>query len=114
MSVPVALPDLPAQVERFGLGPYLVTIAADATPRTTSIAVSWDGDLLVGGLGRRTAANVRGNGAVALLWPAEMPGQHALIVDGSAAVKDTPDAGATVLIRPLKAVLHVTRSPPPS
>jgi hypothetical protein len=111
VSVPVALDDLPEQVRRFGLGPYLVTVAADRTPRTTSVAVAWEGDALVAGLGRRTAANVQGNGSVTLLWPAPapVPGDHALIVDASATVRETPGGGMTVVIRPTKAVLHVIR-----
>ena len=112
MSVAVSLSDLPAQVSRFGLGPYLVTVAADGTPRATSIAVSWHGDALMAGLGRRTSANVRGNGAVTLLWPAPAPGDYALIVDGSAVVEDAPGGGASVVISPARAVLHVTRDGP--
>jgi hypothetical protein len=114
MSVPVPLADLPDQVSRFDLGPYLVTVAADRTPRTTSIAVTWRGDLLAAGLGRRTSANIHGDTSVTLLWPAPAPGQHALIVDGSADLDDAqaPEDGATVLIRPTKAVLHVTRPGP--
>ncbi len=107
--MPVSLPDLPEQVRRFGHGPYLVTVAGDQTPRATSIAVRWDGDTLIAGLGRRTAANVRGNGSVTLLWPAPESGRHALIVDGSAALEETRPDGVTVVIRPTKAVLHVTR-----
>ncbi|MEA2298820.1 MAG: hypothetical protein QOF77_1756 [Solirubrobacteraceae bacterium] len=114
MSVPVALDDLPGQVRRFGLGPYLVTVSGDLTPRATSVKVSWSGDTLTAGLGHRTAANVRGNGAVTLLWPAPARGDHALIVDGTASVEEIPDAGLMVRIRPLKAVLHVTRDGPES
>ncbi len=109
MSVAVPIPDLAQQIERFALGPYLLTVAPDQSPRVTSIAVAWRGDVLVAGLGRRTGANVRGNSAVALLWPAPSSGDHALIVDGVAAVEDAPDGGTIVVIRPVKAVLHVTR-----
>jgi hypothetical protein len=112
VSVPVAVADIPEQVRRFGLGPYLMTVAADASPRVTSIAVGWDGDRLVAGLGRRTAANVRGNTAVTLLWPAPACGAHALLVDGTAELHEAPDGGLSVAIRPLKAVLHVTRDGP--
>lgn len=111
MSVAVPIPDLPEHIPRFALGPYLMTVSAENTPRVTSVAVGWRGDELVGGLGARTAANVRGNSAVALLWPAPTPGDYALIVDGSAAVEARPDGGTLVVIRPLKAVLHVTRGP---
>lgn len=109
MSVPVSLGELPEQVLRFVLGPYLITVGSDRTPRATSVLVRWRGDVLVAGLGARTAANVRENGAVTLLWPAPAPGQHALIVDGSAAVRESADAGVSALIRPERAVLHVTR-----
>lgn len=111
VSVPVSLSDLPEQVLRFVLGPYLVTVGSDHIPRVTSVSVGWQGEVLVAGLGTQTAANVSGNRAVTLLWPASVPGQHALIVDGWAEARETPNAGDTVLIRPEKAVLHVTRGP---
>jgi hypothetical protein len=109
VSVAVSLGDLPEQVLRFVLGPYLVTVGSDRTPRATSVSVSWQGEMLVAGLGTRTAANVRANRAVTLLWPALVPGQHALIVDGRAELQERPGASRCVLIRPEKAVLHVTR-----
>ncbi len=108
--MPVSLSDLPEQVLRFALGPYLVTVGADRAPRVASVSVAWQGDSLVAGLGKRTAANLREHSAVTLLWPATVPGEHALLIDGSAEVQETPDAGPTVLIHPERAVLHVTRS----
>jgi hypothetical protein len=111
MSVAVALSDLPDQVVRFGLGPYIVTVGSDRTCRVTSVSVSWQAEMLVAGLGARTAANVRANPAVTLSWPALVPGQHALIVDGRAELREDPDQSLSVLIRPQKAVLHVTRCP---
>ena len=104
MSVPVTLEELPAAIERFGNTPYLVTVSADAQPRATSVRVRWQGDLLTTSAGRRTAANLRENDVVVLLWPAPVPGEHALIVDGSAKLRED-----TVLITPATAVLHVTR-----
>jgi len=104
MSVPVDLDELPAAIERFGNTPYLVTVGADAQPRATSVRVQWQGDLLTTSAGRRTAANLRENDVVVLLWPAPVQGEHALIVDGSAQLDD-----GAVLITPAKAVLHVTR-----
>ena len=109
MSVPVPLGDLPGQILRFALGPYLVTVGSDRIPRTTSVSVRWEGDMLIAGLGARTAANVRATPAVVLLWAAPVPGRHALIVDGWAEAQETADAGVIALIRPQKAVLHVTR-----
>jgi hypothetical protein len=109
VSVAVPIPELPEQIARFPHGPYMMTVAPDQSPRVTSIAVAWRDEVLVGGLGRRTGANVRANGAVALLWPAQASGDYALIVDGSASVEDAPDGSSIVVIRPHKAVLHVTR-----
>jgi len=104
MSVPVTLAELPAQIERFGCNPYLVTVGANAQPRATSVRVEWQGRVLMTGAGQRTAANIRENDVIVLLWPAAVPGEHALIVDGWAEVH-----GGSVLIQPAKAVLHVTR-----
>ncbi len=66
--------------------------------------VEWQGRVLMTGAGQRTAANIRENDVVVLLWPAPVPGEHALIVDGWAEVH-----GGSVLIAPTKAVLHATR-----
>jgi hypothetical protein len=104
MSVPVALAELPDQIARFATNPYLVTVGADAAPRATSVRVEWQGRVLTTGAGTRTAANIRENDTIVLLWPAPAPGEHALIVDGWAEVH-----GGAVLIQPAKAVLHVTR-----
>jgi hypothetical protein len=104
VSVPVPLDELPAAIERFGNTPYIVTVGADYAPRATSVRVEWQGRVLMTGAGTRTAANVRDNDVVVLLWPAPVPGEHALIVDGWAEVH-----GGAVLIQPAKAVLHVTR-----
>jgi Pyridoxamine 5'-phosphate oxidase len=109
MSVPVALAELPAQIERFGPHAYIVTVGSDARPRATSVSVSWHDALLKVGAGRRTAENVSGNDQVALLWPAPEPGEHALLVDGRGAVRGDPHTGgALVYIQPDRAVLHVT------
>ena len=112
MSVPVPLDELPQQIERFGPNPYLVTVAADGRPRATSVTITWQHDTLMIGAGRRTTENVSANDAVALLWPARVPGEHALIVDGRGAVHDSPER--VVVVRPGKAVLHVTSSGPPA
>jgi hypothetical protein len=107
VSVPVALNELPEQIERFGCTPYLVTVAADGRPRATSVTVRLHRDLLMAGAGRQTAANVAANDAVALLRPAPEPGAHALILDGRA-VHGGPQTDLVVFIQPSKAVLHVT------
>jgi Pyridoxamine 5'-phosphate oxidase len=110
MSVPVTLEELPEQIERFGPHAYVVTVGEDGRPRATSVSVSWhNAALLKFGAGRRTAENVSGNDQIALLWPAPVPGEHALLVDGWGAVHNSPETGDTVVfIQPGKAVLHVT------
>ena len=111
MSVPVPLEELPQAVERFGAHPYIVTVGADGRPRATSVTVTWHKDLLMIGAGRRTTENVTANEQVALLWPAPAAGEHALIVDGWAAVFDSPETNEVVFIQPGKAVLHVSKGP---
>lgn len=108
MSVPVSLDELPEQIERFGPHAYVVTVGAEGKPRATSVSVSWHGALLELCAGRRTAENVSANDQVALLWPAPVPGEHALLVDGSGVVDDRPETGLVIFIEPAKAVLHVT------
>jgi hypothetical protein len=109
VSVNVPLDELPQAIERFGLNPYLVTVAPDGRPRATSVTVKWHRDLLMAGAGKRTAENVAENEQVALLWPAPVPGEHALIVDGWAAVYDSPETNLVVFVQPGKAVLHVSK-----
>jgi hypothetical protein len=109
MSVPVPLDELPDAITRFGTNPYLVTVAADGRPRATSVSVKWHRELLQIGAGRRTSENVQANDAVALLWPAPEPGAHALIVDGWAAVFDSPETNLVIFVQPGKAVLHVSK-----
>ena len=96
VSVNVPLEELPQALQRFGLNPYIVTVGPDGRPRATSVTVSWHKDLLMLGAGRRTTENVQANEQVALLWPAPAPGEHALIVDGWAAVYDSPETNEVV------------------
>src|SRR5687767_14818861 len=111
MSIPVSLGELPEQVSRFGSTPYLITVAPDSTPHAASVVLVMEDGRLKGGCGRQTAANIRQNDVVALLWPAPAPGQHALIVDGWADVQGRPDVGLVVLIQPSSAILHITSRP---
>lgn len=111
MSVNVPLQQLPQAIERFGLTPYIVTVGADGRPRATSVTVKWHKDLLMVPAGRRTLDNVAANEQVALLWPAPAPGEHALIVDGWAAVYDSPETNLVVFVQPGQAVLHVSKGP---
>jgi hypothetical protein len=111
VSIPVSLGELPEQFARFGSTPYLVTVAPDSTPHAASVVLVMEGGVLKGGCGRQTAANIRQNDVVALLWPAPAPGGHALIVDGWADVQGRPEVGLEVVIQPSKAILHITSRP---
>ena len=110
MSVNVPLDELPQALERFGLNPYILTVGSDGRPRANSVTVEWREQLLMLGAGRRTTENVQANEQVTLLWPAAARGEHALIVDGWAAVFDSPETNEVVFVKPGKAVLHVTKS----
>jgi hypothetical protein len=110
MSIPVELAELPKFVERYGPTPYLLSVGADSTPRATSVFVQFSGELLMAGAGRRTAANLRGNDAVTLLWPPPVPGDYTLIVDGWGQVQEGPGGNFVVMIRPKSAILHVTQA----
>src|SRR5436190_15604925 len=132
MSIPVPLTELAGTMARFGSVPYLLTVGPDATPHAASVTVEWSppeaplkapdhpeaplkapddvGNLLVGA-GRRTAANIRANEALALLWPPLSPGDYTLIVDGTGSIREE-GPHLVVVIKPTSAVLHVTaRSP---
>src|SRR5258708_39538066 len=107
MSIPVPLPELATTMSRFGSAPYLLTVGPDATPHATSVSVEWSEGQLLAGAGRRTAANLRTNGAVALLWPPPSPGDYSLIVDG---VGDVRESGPhlVVWVQPTTPILPPT------
>jgi hypothetical protein len=67
VSIPVSLGDLPAQVERFGSTPYLVTVGQDSTPHAASVTVVWQDNLLMAGAGRQTASNVQSFDVVGMI-----------------------------------------------
>ena len=111
MSVKVDLDRLHEEVERFGPAPYVLTVSDDGRPHAVAVVVEWDGDQLVLGAGRSTAANATDRSGVTLLWPPYEAGGYSLLVDGTASV--TPADGddpATIAVKPEKAILH--RSPP--
>jgi hypothetical protein len=66
---------------------------------------------LLAGAGRRTAANIRTNEALALLWPPPSPGDYSLIVDGTGSIREE-GPHLVVVIKPTSAVLHVTARRP--
>jgi hypothetical protein len=108
MSVGVELERLHDEVTRFGSAPYLLTVSDDGRPHATAVTISWDGDALVAGVGRRSAANAQSRPAVSLLWPPVDTDGFSLIVDGAAEVD-----GENVKVRPDAAVLHRQRADGP-
>ncbi len=105
MSVGVELARLHEEVARFGHHPYLLTVADDGRPHATAVTVRFEGDDLVAGVGRRSAANVGQRPDVSLLWAPVDDGGFSLIVDGTGTVD-----GEEVAVRPERAVLHRQRA----
>lgn len=107
MSVKVELGEVREQVAACRSCAYLLTVTDDGRPHAVSLEVEWDGDVLVGGAGRTTAANAGRSPEVSLLWPVSGRDGYALIVDGRAEVSPDGDS-ARVAITPGGAVLHAT------
>lgn len=102
MSIPVAIPDLPTAVQRYGGWAFLLTGGADGRPHAVQAVLRWDGAALRCSAGGRTVSNATERPSVALVWPPAEPAGHCLIVDADAAV--APDGD--LLLTPTKAVLH--------
>ena len=100
MSIAVALDQLRDEIAARGDAAFAVTVG-DGGPHVVSVRLAWDGDVLVGGAGSRTAANVAARPSVTLLWPGETFTSFSLLVDGTAAVVDEQ-----LRVTPAKAVLH--------
>jgi hypothetical protein len=105
MSIPVALEKLRAEVDRFGVTPYLLTVGDDGRPHSVSVAIEWCGDALVATAGKRTLANAAARPLVSLLWAPIEPGGYSLIADGEARVRGAGEE-ARVVVRPTRGVLH--------
>jgi len=101
VSVPVALDRLRAEVARYGEHPFILTVSNDGRPHAVAATMAWDGDELIGGCGRSTAAFATARPDISLLWPPIEPEGYSLIVDGTAKVEDQQ-----VRVRPERAVLH--------
>lgn len=104
MSVTVELERLRQEVTRFGSSPYLLTVSDDGRPHATVVRVTWAGNALGAGVGRRSAANVAERPDVSLLWPPVDEEGFSLIVDGRASVD-----GERVTVQPERAILHRQR-----
>jgi hypothetical protein len=132
VSIQVQLGELADAVAVYRFA-YLVTIAEDGRAHVVAVTPRWDGDaLVVGGLGRRSVANLASRPAVTLVWPPLEPAGYSLILDGEAHSGDAAgghagagepagvadparaaqqagvadQGGAAVTIIPSRAVLH--------
>lgn len=105
MSIPVDTTKLAAELERYGLAPYLLSVTPDARAHAVHVTVTFDAATgsFTCHAGNRTRANIAANSAVSLLFVAFEPDGYSLIVDGAGSVDN--DAG-TATIAPTKAVLH--------
>ncbi len=104
MSIPVAIPDLPATIARYDLA-FLVTVSSVGQPRFLAQrpAIEAGPVLVVSKAGAGTRAGALAN-PIALLYPNPDPAGHSLIVDGTADLR-----GDDIVITPTAAVLHIPR-----
>lgn len=107
MSVVVELSALAEHLEGFGSVAYLVTVDGGGRPHVVSVSPELDGDRLLAGAGRRTAANLHERPCCTLLWPGPPGTGYSLLVDGEAEVLGDGNA-RRLAVRPTGAVLHRT------
>ena len=101
MSVPIPLEGLRTALAERGETAYVLTVSEDGRPHAVHGRVRWAGDALATQVGRRSTANAAARPFVSLLYPGRTDGDYSLIVDGTATI-----AGDTLLVTPVKAVLH--------
>ncbi len=97
----MSLERLRDEVARYGVHPFILTVSDAGRPHAVAATVAWDGEELVGGCGRSTAANATARAEISFLWPPVEEEGYSLIVDGVATVDDQQ-----IRLRPSKAVLH--------
>lgn len=101
MSIPVPLAELRAALADHTYA-YLLTASPIGGPHVVAVSPALDaGALVIGEVGRRSAANAAASPAVTLVWPPRTDDGYSLIVDGDAAVDD-----ARVTVTPRRAVRH--------
>lgn len=105
MSAPVSTAALEEQLERFGAGPYLLTVGPDGRPHAVSVQVSFSAGVFATRVGRSSRANASARPDVTLLWPVVDQEGFSLIVDGTARIGPDP-ADDRLEVLPTGAVLH--------
>lgn len=101
MSIPVAIDDLAAAIERHGWA-YLLTVRHDLRAHIVAVTPVWDDATLVMEVGRGTARNASERPAISLCYPPLEPDGYSLIIDGDAVVAGE----STVRFAPTGAVQH--------
>lgn len=100
MSIPVALSDLAATLERFGSG-FLLTTAGERIKVVVVDPVIEGSSLRISDPGGGTRTNLAANPVLTLTYAPLTPREHALIIDGTGRVD-----GSDVVVTPTGAVLH--------
>ena len=101
MSIPVELSSLAEAMARYRFA-YLLTASPKGAPHAVAVTPALQGgELVIGGVGRRTRENAQQQSAVGLVWPPQSEADYSLIVDGTATA-----AGELLRIAPTRAVLH--------
>ncbi len=100
MSIPVPLDDLGATLSAYPWG-YLVTVTEAMRAHSLAVPTVWRDGALHMSAGRGTRANIVARPGVTMVFPHPAPGEHSLIVDGTASVVDE-----SVVFAPATAVLH--------
>lgn len=101
MSIPVELSGLAETLAHYRFA-YLMTAGSQGAPHAVAVNPAWqEGELVIGGVGRRTRANTQARPAVGLVWPPVKEDDYSLIVDGEARL-----VGEQLHIQPQRAVLH--------
>lgn len=101
MSIPVELHGLAEALGQYRFA-YLLTSSAEGAPRAVAVVPTLEaGELVIGGIGRRTRENLLARPLASLVWPPDSEAGYSLIVDGQAAFD-----GESLRIRPGRAVMH--------
>ncbi len=97
--------EVPMQLEKYGLTPFLLTTRADGRPHPSSVSISWrEGEATVAA-GRGAIANISTHDNVVLLFaPLDGVG-HSMLIDGHARTHEA-NGETVMLVRAISAVLH--------
>lgn len=105
MSIPVPLPEVPAQLESYPWG-YLVTVGDDLRAHSLAVPTQWRDGALTMAAGRSTRANAAARPEVTMVFPHPLPGEYTLILDGRVAEGTAESGEALLVFTPTHAILH--------